>query len=125
VTLWVSLVAAAIAVAGAGLVALDYTYWSVRDGMLAEDDFWDRCRSSVMRGELALGRYEGVVWMKENDAGVCEEVRGYCVVNEAADGTVFGDSFAEHQVTVVSDDPSNCTYVGVLFDAELPFKRVE
>lgn len=121
--LWVPL--AGSLVAGAGLVALDYAYWSVYDGALAEDDFWDRCRNSAMRGELEPGRYEGVVWVKENDAGVCEEVRGYCVVDERADGTVVGDSFAEHQVSVVSEDSSNCTYIGTRFDEDLPLKRVE
>lgn len=118
------IVAALVGIIGAGLVAMDYAYWSVKPGMLAEDDFWDRCRSMAARVELAPGRYESVVW-SETIAGVCQDTIGYCVVNEGSDGSFFSDAREEHQVQVVASNPSNCSYFGQLFAEQPPLTKVD
>jgi len=114
----------AIAVPGAGLVALDQFYWSIKAGALAEDDFWDRCRSSAMQGELAPGRYESVVWSERNEAGVCEDVLGYCIVHKDDNGTVNGHALEDHHVRNIASTPANCTYLGQLLTERSQFKKV-
>lgn len=122
--LWVPLIGSVVGAAAVGMGYADYAYWKMRPGMLAEDDFWDRCRSDAMRRDLQPGRYESVVWSKVNDLGICEDVHGFCKVNLDGKGKPFGESFPEDDVRVASDDPSNCTYFGGLFDPRSPWKRV-
>ena len=119
-----AMIGSAIVISSIGLGAFDYFGWSIYHGKLADDDFWDHCRFAAMRGELEPGRYEGLVEMQRNETGACEEVRGYCIVNIGADGKPYGDALEEHQISVVSDAPSNCTYFGGRFDAQSPRKRV-
>ncbi len=114
----------AIAVPGAGLVALDHYYWSIKAGALAEDDFFDQCRFSAMQGKLQPGRYESVVWSERNEEGVCEDVLGYCIVHKDDNGTVNGHALEDHQVRNIASTPANCTYLGQLLTERSQFKKV-
>jgi hypothetical protein len=114
----------AIAVPGAGLVALDHFYWSIKAGALAEDDFWDRCRFFAMQEELAPGRYESVVWSERNEAGVCEDVLGYCIVNKDDNGTTNGHALEDHQIRITASASASCTYLGQLLTERSQFKKV-
>ncbi len=121
---WTPLIGLAIAVPGAGLVVLDHIYWSIKAGALAEDDFWDRCKSLAMQGELEPGRYESVVWSERNEEGVCEDVLGYCIVNKDDNGTVNGHAFEDHQIRIIASASANCTYLGQLLAEQSQFKKV-
>ena len=113
----------AIAVPGAGLVALDHYYWSIKAGALAEDDFFDQCRFSAMQGKLEPGRYESVVWSERNEVGVCEDVLGYCLLYKV-DGALRGYSQEGHQVRKSASYPSNCTYFGQLVTGRPQLRKI-
>jgi hypothetical protein len=121
---WVLITGLAIAVFGAGLVALDHFYWSIKAGALAENDFFDQCRSSAMQGELAPGRYESVVWSERNEAGVCKDVIGYCIVKKDDNGTTNGHALKDHQIRITATASANCTYLGHLLTERSQFKKV-
>ncbi|MCA3449227.1 MAG: hypothetical protein INF92_02465 [Rhodobacter sp.] len=114
----------AIAVPGAGLVALDHFYWSIKAGALAEDDFWDRCKSLAMQGKLEPGRYESVVWSERNEQGICEDVLGYFAVNKDDNGTMNCHALEDHQIRTIASASANCTYLGQLLTERSQFKKV-